>query len=355
MKKRMIAVISALGVAGVLAACGNKDTSDLVYVTDFKAGDFVTLGEYKGIEVDVAAPKVTDGDVEVYINQTLAGSGVEAEPVTGRPVAEGDTANIDYEGKLDGVAFDGGTAKGHDLLIGSDSFIPGFEDGVVGMEKGETKDIEMAFPDPYLNNPDLAGEDVVFTVTVNSISAPVLTDEFVAGLSLEGCTTAEEYREYVHEGLMEQAQADYENEKTNAAVEAAQENADFKEAPQGMVERMKKNLTDTVTSYAQMYGMEVAKYVAYAFGGTEEGYEDTLLEQADMMARRYVMLAAIADEEGITVTDEELGQMLEQAAAGSGYESVEEYKETVDEEAYREYQLVLRVMEFLGDNAVVQD
>lgn len=350
--KRSASITLAMTLfAGILGGCGNKDTSGLVYTTDFKAEDYVDLGEYKGVEIEVASPEVSDDAMKTYIKSAFSNY---AEPVSGRSVEMGDITNIDYEGKLDGVAFEGGTAKGAELVIGSGRFIPGFEDGVVGMEIGQTKDIDLAFPDPYASNPDLAGKDVVFTVTVNGISAPHITDELVEGLGLTDCSTVEEYEKYVYDNLMAQAQADFEEQKMDEAVVAVEESSSFKEPPDGMVNRLNENLTNTLTSYAQMYGMELQQYISYAYGSGVENYEEFLLEQARFTAQRYIMLAAIADKEGILVTEEELEEDFAKMAERYKYESVEAYKAEIDVDAYKEFQLIQKVREFLGENAVVK-
>ncbi len=352
MKRKIAAILTAIMAVGILGACGDKDTSGLVYISDFETEDYVKLGEYIGAEVEVEEPEVSDGEVMVYMKSTFSGY---AEAVSGRSVEMGDTANIDYEGKMDGVAFEGGTAKGTDLTIGSGRFIPGFEEQVVGMEIGQTRDIELAFPDPYTNNPDFSGKDVVFTVTVNSISAPEITDELVKGLGITDCDSVEAYRQYVYDNLMAQAKADFQEEKMDAAVAALEESSTFKAPPDGMVSRLNENLKSTLTSYAQMYGMSLEQYVSYAYGGTVENYEEFLTEQAKNTAQRYIMLAVVADQEGISVTDEELESEFAELATAYGYESVEAYKEEVNVEAYKEFQLIQKARQFLGENAVVKN
>lgn len=386
MKKNILAVIMTVLLTVMMTGCGKSNTDDQkvpaqsgedkeqeadepagsaddqqersgepAYLADFNAGDYVTLGQYKGVEVELLEPEVTQESVDEYIEYVLS-SHAQSSPVTGRSAQNGDIVNIDFEGKLDGVAFEGGSAKGFDLTIGAGGFIEGFEDAVVGMEIGETKDADLKFPDSYQNNPDLEGKDVVFTFTLNSISEqviPDLNDEFVAGLGIDGCATVEDYTKFIRDGLMEQANAAFQEEKTSAAIAVVEANVTFEPAPEGMTNRMKETLMDTVSSYAQMYGMSVEDYVAAAYGGSADAYEEIILEEAGKMAQRYLMIGAIADAEGIAITDEELDQILEEEAANFGYET-EEYKEELDVEAYREYLLVQKVVGFLADNAVVK-
>lgn len=341
-KRKIPAVLAAVAITGLLAACG-KSPEEMQYLSDIKAKDYVILGNYEELEVEVAEPEVTDEYLEGYINYLLMNS-ASYESVTGRSVQSGDVVNIDFEGKMDGVAFAGGTAEGYELTIGSGQFIAGFEDGVIGMEIGETKDLELSFPDPYDPNPDLSGAPVVFTVTLNSISepeVPELTDEYVAGLNLVGCETVEDYRSYLYDGLLEQARASYEDEKMDAALTAMIENSVFEEPPAGIVNRLNDMLVSNAQTYAGLSNLEIGDYVSRAYGGSAEDYEETLKEQAADMARNYIMVAAVADKEKIKVTDEELTESLD---GRSG----------VDEEAYREYLLLLKVGEFLAEKATVK-
>ncbi len=340
-KKKFPAVFAALAIAGVFTACG-KSEEEMVYLSDFKAKDYVILGNYDELEVEVEQPEITDEYLDWYITYLMM-SNPAYEEVTGRSVQSGDVVNIDYEGKRDGVAFDGGTAQGYDLAIGSGSFIPGFEDGIIGMEIGETRDLNLNFPDPYKGNPDLSGVAVVFTVTLNAIKEPIeteLTDEYVAGLNLAGCETVEDYRNYLYEGLLDQAQADYEEEKIDAALMAMIEKSVFEEPPSGIVNRLNAMLVSNATAYADYSNLEIGDYVARAYGGAAEDYEETLIQQAKEMAKSYIMVSAIADKEKIVVTEDELTESL-------GGRSVE------DEKAYQEFLLLMKVGEFLAEKATV--
>ncbi len=381
MKKKILTVLLAVAVSMTVVACGGKATEEQGteaveettetaqqdtaaveavtavggYMKDLNAEEYVTLGEYKGVEVTLEEPEITEEYLDGYIEYVQQNNAVST-PVTDRAVEMGDVVNIDYVGKIDGVAFDGGSAEGYDLIIGSGQFIDGFEDGCIGMEVGETKDVEATFPDPYKNNPDLAGKVAVFTVTVNSISVeeiPELTDEYVQSLSLEGCTNVEEYRAYVYDVLLEQQQESYESDKADLVYEKVAAACEFKDAPEAMVTRMNNTLTSNLSSYAAMYGVDLGTYVSAAYGGEAEDYETTLLQQSQMMAQHYLMMQAIADREGLTVSDEELEEQLTMEAQDYGYETVEEYKSLVDVEAFREYLMTQKVLTFLGENAVV--
>lgn len=351
MKKKLLALAMTLSMV-FLCACGGANAK---YLKDFKASDYVTLGEYKGISVQMiqGEPSVSDEYLDGYMQYLLSNNATYVE-VTDRTVEMGDITNIDYEGKIDGVAFEGGTAQAQELVIGSGMFIEGFEDGMIGMAIGETRDVEAVFPDPYDNNPDLAGKTAVFTVTLNSISIseiPELTDEYVAGLAIEGVTNVEEYRAYLYDILLEQAQSDYDTEKVNLALEAIQASSTFKDAPKGMVERLNEAMMTSITSMAANYGISEGDYISLVYGGDATNYEETLKEQSAMAAQQYIMLQAIADAEGLGVTDEQLEAIITTEATLYGYET-EAYKEMIDVEAYREYMMTENVMEFLKGNVV---
>ena len=165
MKKKIMSLAAVVLTAGMLSACGK----DAAYLSEIKASDYVTLGEYKGIEVTQPEPEVTDEYVDSYIEYLRSQRAVAVEVTDRTTVQEGDTVNIDYTGYRDGVAFEGGTAQGDSLTIGSGRFIDGFEEGLIGTSVGETVTLELTFPDNY-TNAELAGAAVTFDVTVNSIS-----------------------------------------------------------------------------------------------------------------------------------------------------------------------------------------
>lgn len=378
MKNKLYLALLAVSVSVVFAACGSKTArSDLNdqqteesmktdeedgesqdaesgrYLKDIDASDYVTLGNYEGIEIAINEPEVTEEMLEDYIAYILENNPISV-PITDRSVEMGDIVNIDYEGKFDGVAFEGGTAAGTDLIIGSGRFIEGFEDGCIGMEIGETRDVEATFPDPYKSNPAYAGKTAVFTVTLNSIRVeeiPELTDEYVQSLLLEDCSNVEEYRAYAYDMLKENQEMNYASEKMDLAYTAVAEECYFEDAPAGMVQRMNETLESNIASYASMYGVDIGTYVEAFYGGEAEDYEETLLQQANMMAQYYLMLQAIADRENLTVSDDELEEQIGADAADYGY-ATDEYREMIDVEAFREYLMTQKVLEFIADNAV---
>jgi trigger factor len=291
--------------------------------------------------------------------------------VTDRAVQEGDTVNIDYAGRYaeSGEAFDGGTAQGYDLAIGSHTFIDGFEDGLIGAELGETRDLNLKFPENY-GNADLAGVDVIFTVTVNAIKIkPDFDDAYAASLGVEGVTTIDELRTYIGDRLLEDKQATYDTSVQNKALEEATNGCMFENPPQALLDRVAANYADQMEKvaayYSSTYGQQMTTDSVIQTIMAQEGYtgelEDYKAEQALKLAKQYIMLGAIAVKEGIEVTEEELNEKLTQdmeaanasAADDAKVDSLDDYKKTADVEDAKETLLTKKVVEFLAENANV--
>ena len=249
-------------------------------------------------------------------------------------VEVGDLANIDFVGTMDGEEFEGGSGAGYDLLIGSGSFVPGFEEGVVDMKVGETKDIALTFPENYYE--EMAGKDVVFAVTVNSISTYD--------------------REKAREELEQSAKETYNSQVAAELIDTLKQSSTIKDAPSGMVDRMNQTLISNVTAQAGAYGMDAGAFVAAVYGGTADNYEETLRTYSQDVANQYMILAAIAEKENITVTDEEVTEDIRASLGADATDGeVASMMESIDEEAYREYLLTMKVCDFLAENAVTAE
>ena len=333
-------------------------------LSEIKASDYVTLTEYDGITVEVSSTTVTDEDVENYINNTLTQSNPLLTQVD-RPVQDGDTVNIDYVGKYADTkeAFDGGTAQGADLVIGSHSYIDGFEDGLIGAKVGETRDLNLTFPENY-GATNLAGKDVVFTVTVNSISesSTDLTDEWAAGLGYEDVKNLEELSVHVKKTLTDEAESNYKSELETKVIEAVTNGAEFKELPEKLVNRYMKQQVEQLNYYASMYsymyGQQLGANDILEMMAQSQGFagsdEDFFKSTAVDMANQYVMFKAIADEQGITISDADIDEFLKEkfeSASSTAYSSYEEYKASIDLELYREGLMAEKVVAFLTEHA----
>lgn len=288
----------------------------------------VTLGDYKGIKLDKVEYNVTVDDVQAEIDRARKQAGRRVE-VTDRAVENGDIVNLDYSGSADGVKFDGGTAQGQELVIGSGSFIPGFEDGMVGMNVGGTKDITVKFPENY-HAENLAGKDAVFTVTVNKIEKeelPELNDEFAKEVSK--FNTLDEYRADVEKRLTEEntRRADAENE--NKLVEAIVNNASV-EIPSCMIEHQLDHIVEEMRyRLSYMYrGMKLEDYLKYT-GGTIEELREARKADAERDVKTRLTLEAIVKAENLDVTDAEVEAEIVRMAQAQG-KSADELKKHVD-------------------------
>lgn len=351
------------------AAANTIDTSTLNTegsLSGLNCADYVTIGEYKGLEVSVKEPVVTDEDVDTTINDYISYYMSEENLITEGSVKEGDTVRIDYVGTKDGVAFDGGTAEGYDLTIGSGAFIPGFEDGLVGVTVGETVTLDLTFPETYSNNPDLAGQLTQFEVTVHAIvetTVPELTEDMVeelAGYMAVEATDIASLRTAVYDQLYE-AQVSAADEEAGFQVqEAAYANMTVTDTPEFLKNRLYIRMDSNYNYYAYMYSSygyteitDAPSYLYYMYGVDPADYSTYLMDMAADYANQYVGFQQIAELEGLLVTDEEAMTEIENEYANYGYESVEAFLELVTLDEYKDDMMFERVLQFLTENANV--
>lgn len=352
MKRKTKVLAAVLAASALLTACGNKE-----YLKDIKAADYVTLGNYVGIEASAAEPVVEDGMVDMYIEMVVKPAYATTEEVTDRAVKNGDTVNIDYTGYQDGEAFAGGTATGDNLTIGSHRFIDGFEEGLIGARIGETVNLNLEFPDPYSPNPDLAGKPVEFEVKVNSISVstqPEINDEFVKSLNIEGISTEKEFRDYLYDGFYQSAVQTYENSIESTLTTAIMANCTFKEPPKAMRERFARNIEDAMSAQATVQDMTLAEYMQNFYGMNEEAYKNKFMEDSLELTQQYIMYQAIADAEGLNPTEEEIQAEIDYRVEAYHYESEEDYRKNSDLELLKEQIMRDKVMNFLKENGKIE-
>lgn len=285
-------------------ANGNTNTSTddrttFEILSELDINEYITLGQYKELELEKKVAAVTEKEIEDEIEAAL-----EAYPakVTDRTdVRDGDIANIDFVGRMDGETFDGGTSEAFDLTIGSGSFIDGFEDGLIGANVGDTVVLDLHFPDPYKNNPDFAGKAVEFTVTINAIKAPLeeATDEWVAE-SIETCKTVEEYKETLRKMLAEVNEATAEEQLLYSAWTEVVEGTTIHKYPDILVERGAELYREQVEYYAQYSSMELEDYVEYC-GATMEEFEQYAEDYGQSIAAQGMINYAICQLENIEI------------------------------------------------------
>ena len=349
---------------------GSIDVSGLEAVTlnDVDIDSLVKLGEYKGITLDLKKTEVTDEDVENSLNSAYS-QNPNMKEVTDRAIESGDTANIDFVGKYADTKeeFQGGTGQGYDLVIGSGSFIDGFEDGLIGVKTGETVDLNLTFPEDY-GAADLAGKDVIFTVTVNSIKVAdeEPSDEWVKGLGLEDVENMDQFRAHLRAELEADADTQYNEDLKNAAVEMVADNATVDEIPEKLYNRYYIQMVDSLKSYVQQiaytYGAQVSEmeYVQTVMqnNGLTGTPEDYLNDLANQQTKRIMVLQAIANKEGIEVSQETIDKYIQEDYDNyfkSSYGTIDEFKATFDTEDYREQIMAEQVADFLVENANIAE
>lgn len=381
MKKRItFAVMTGLCIAA-LAACGGpkaakvetesagseSDTAqqetetetetetEAYYAYNYDLDKLVELGDYKGLTYTIADNSVSDEEIDTEIGYKL--KEFEApEQITDRAAEDGDTVDIDFEGKVDGETFQGGSYEGYTLILGSGSFIDGFEDGLVGVKPGEKVTLNLKFPDEYPNSPDLAGKDVDFDVTLNFIHGemitPELNDEFVDSLGIDDVKTVDAYREYVRGQLEEGKESDAETNMRNELVEKAVENAKVKDLPAELVEQYKNEYISYYKEYSQYFGMEYEDFLSqYMDGMTVEDLEKEAQTYGEDAAKHMLVICAIAKAEGLDDTDEVYTEKLAEYAENNQFDSVETFEETYGKEYLKQVIINERVFDFLADNA----
>ena len=253
-----------------------------------------------------ATGKVSSNSSRLRTNngKTRDDYGKEADKVTERPVADGDMIKLDFAGTVDGEAFDGGTATDYDLTVGSHSFIPGFEEQLVGMNVGEEKDVEVTFPEDY-HEKKLAGKPAVFHCKVNSVKTkvlPELNDAFADEVS--EFSTLDEYKADIRKNLEVRKEEEHKNAKQNEAVAAAVEDAKI-DIPEAMLRTQQENIANEFAQNMQYQGMRLETYLQYT-GQTKEQFLEQLKPQAEQRIRNSLVLEAVAEAENIEVTDEDL-------------------------------------------------
>ncbi|KXU39816.1 trigger factor [Longibaculum muris] len=290
------------------------------------------LGQYKGIEVNVEKHIATKEEVEQQVQALVAQNPTLVEK--DGEVAHGDITTIDFEGFKDGVAFDGGKAEGHQLEIGSGQFIPGFEDQMIGMKKGETRDLNLTFPEDY-GMQDLAGADVVFKVKLHKIEnkqESELNDEFVASLNLPNMQTVEDLHKQMEAYIQSQHDQTYRTSVENAIFEKLLDDSDVEVGDEDVEKAMNEHMNHLRNELARQ-GMTLEQYLQMTGAN-----EDMLRQQLEPAAKQQAKFEAIIDEivkvENLTTSDEELDQQIE-AIANQNQMTVEQVLEQINKEALR--------------------
>ena len=341
MKRILSLTLVVFLLSALLTACG-KNKTILFSSVDFDKA--LTLAEYKGITLDTSSDEYGEFYDNVIVSD-IKNNSLYIEKTEGT-VSEGDIANIDYVGKKDGVAFEGGTAEGYDLEIGSNSFIEGFESGLIGAEIGKTIDLNLTFPEDY-GNEELNGADVVFTVTVNSVQ------------TTDGVEPKDIYEDLGYKTLKE-----YENDVKERATEnyflnLVRSKSEIKEYPDEDVKTLKTQIKDALNNnFTSYYGMSLESYLTQN-GMTMIDFENNLLNnQVKPLIAETMPLYAILDKEGVKITDEDLETKLQELVkeyknSGTSVDA-ETIKKSVGEYSIENLAVQEKALEIIKENAKIK-
>ncbi len=325
------------------------DSGDSRLVSVDDVSKYVTIGQYKGLSLDNTVEAVTDDAVEGRVEQELQN---KAEEVTDGSVQDGDIVTINYVGTKDGVAFDGGTANNYELTIGSGTFIDGFEDGIIGMKKGETKDLDLTFPEEY-SSEELAGQEVTFKVTLQSFKrAPELTDEWAAKNT--DCKTAEDYKKEIRKTLESEAQTSAKNTLRETAWNTVLQASEVKEYPQDDLDTAKTEFKTLYENYAKQGDMTLEDFVK-AQGISMDDFEEQSSQYAEYKVKQNLIVQGIMDTENMTLEDEKSLSIQDELIKAYDVKDLAALVDKYGQAAVDEAIGLLRVEDFILDNATVEE
>ena len=341
MKRILSLTLVVFLLSALLTACG-KNKTILFSSVDFDKA--LTLAEYKGITLDTSSDEYGEFYDNVIVSD-IKNNSLYIEKTEGT-VSEGDIANIDYVGKKDGVAFEGGTAEGYDLEIGSNSFIEGFESGLIGAEIGKTIDLNLTFPEDY-GNEELNGADVVFTVTVNSVQ------------TTDGVQPKDIYEDLGYKTLKEYESNVKERATDNYFLNLVRSKSEIKEYPDEDVKTLKTQIKDALNNnFTSYYGMSLESYLTQN-GMTMIDFENNLLNsQIKPLIEETMPLYAILDKEGVKITDEDLETKLQELVkeyknSGTSVDA-ETIKKSVGEYSIENLAVQEKALEIIKENAKIK-
>ncbi len=324
---------------------------DFIYTAVVAVYPEFEMGSYKGIEVPIQNREVTDEDIERELNTELEKNS-RTITVEDRPAQMGDICNINYAGTVDGVAFDGGTAEGHDLELGSNTFIPGFEEQLVGVSTGEEKDVNVTFPEEY-HAEDLKGKAAVFHCKVNRIQAkelPELDDDFAQDVS--EFDTLEEYKEDLKKQIAERKEKNAETVRINIALDYLVKNTVI-DLPDILIEEQAETIFNNYANNFASQGMSMDQYLSI-MGQTADEAKNMMKPQAEQQLKVQFILEKVAELENIEASEEQVDEKLSEMAKAYGME-LERLKEIFSEDYLEQFKIEMKTelaSKVIGENAV---
>lgn len=375
MKKKVVAAMLAACMAVSLTACGNSDSSQkntaetksasdenktdseetkeeeirIVSVKD--VSDYVTIGDYKGFTLDRYTQAVTDDDVDAQISYELQDKVTE---VTDGTVENGDTVTINYTGTVDGKEFDGGSAQDYDLVVGEGSMgIDGFEEGLIGMKKGETKELTLTLPEGYSENDSLSGKEAVFKITLQKFArVPELTDDWVAANT--DYKTVDEYKQSVRDELEKQADMAADNQLYEDAWYEVLDASEVKKYPEEDIKKAEENHKADIEQTAKDNDMELSDLLE-SWGMTEEDFDEECKSYAESKVEQNLIVQGIIDAEGLSLNDKETEELKDNLLLDYGAPSIDKLIEWYGEDEVNESLALLRVEKFIVDQSTVNE
>lgn len=354
MKKNVkkLGLVLTIATSLVLATgCGKSNEKKVVEEMVDKYSGYCTLCEYKGMEYTETKTVITEDDVQYQVDSLLEAYATSSE-VTSGVAEDGDTVNIDFVGKIDGVEFEGGSTEGagYELTLGSGYMIDGFEEQIMGHSVGETFDIDVTFPDEYTE--DLAGKDAVFTITINSKiekTYPEYNDAFVAANT--DYETVAAYEEYLMTAMTENAEASDLNYNKSAIMTAVVDASTINEYPQQDMQELIDSTITQIEAEATSYGYELDDYVIGFYGmSSVEEMETYIGELVKSYMTEKIVVCAVAKAENITVTDEEIAAYKQEMMDTLGVTDEATFSASYTDEDVAYYTLAEKVVEFLLEN-----
>lgn len=333
---------------------------------EYRALDYVTLGEYKGLTVTMASTEPSEEEIDQRIETELAQKN-KLEEVTEGTVKETDTVNVDYVGQVHGEDIDGGTDKNVDLDLGKSNTISGFEEGdfgtaigaamaeaLVGSQIGSEVSVAVTFPEPYESDPSLAGKEAIFAVTINSIKqVPELSDELVTEIS--ECKSVSEYREQIRDTVREEKEAQAESQKVNDLFAQIYSTSTIREYPQDVVDYSMDTLVGYYEDFAADAGQSFEEFLQQNFGQSEEEFRNECKQVVTESLSQEMILMAIAETEDLTVSEGEYEEGLARYAEDAGAESTEDYLKTTSRQEVLRNLLLDKALALVEDSAVIQE
>ena len=350
MKKKILVLATSLLMITGLTACGSAVSYD-----KYDLDEYIKVGEYKGLKVAGYTVKVTEDEIDSRIQSELESAASAQEISKDSAIKDGDTVNIDYVGKKDGKKFDGGSAEGYDLEIGSDTFIDGFEEGLIGKKVGDKVKLELTFPEDY-GEASLAGQDVVFNVTINSatrMTVPEYDLDYVKNTT--EYDSIKDYEAAVKKELYNEKEAEEISNQQTELWSQVLEDTEVLQHPEKELNYYIEFNSNQIDDMAESYGLSREDMLANYDFGSEEEFDAVNEDSSKLRVKQEMLIEYIVEKEGLEYTDEEAEEMISSFEQMGYDEEMVKSQTGHDMDSYVRIELLYqKVLEFLLDNAKIK-